>query len=146
MSGCLDTYSAYDPGVVNINNYYNISYTLTANQNAAHNQLFLAQSLTPSRNYEKWDDNFICAYYTSSNNNDLFTDLTMAQLNSTNHDAWPLNLQSQGHDTTRCVNVDADSTDVKWCPELQLFIGFTKTNRFFILRNYCSKLKIGRHI
>ncbi|CAF3033686.1 unnamed protein product [Rotaria sp. Silwood2] len=138
MSGCLDTYSAYVPGVVNINNYYNISYTLTANPNATHNQLFLAQSLiragTMKNGMALIELQKILKQY--SNNNDLFTDLTMAQLNSTNHDAWPLNLQSQGHDTTRCVNVDADSTDVKWCPELQLFIGFTKTNRFFILRNY----------
>ncbi|CAF2521476.1 unnamed protein product [Rotaria sp. Silwood2] len=160
--GSLDTYSACDPGVVKINKYYYIGYTSTTNPNATQNQLFLARSLIPNGNYEKWNgtnwdlnnpqpivayhgpsskygigepslvlkDNLIYVYYTTADDTGSFTDLAIAQLNSTNQDTWPLNLQHKGHVIRRRVNLGEDSTDIKWCPQLQLFIGVTTINRF----------------
>jgi hypothetical protein len=161
-SGSLDTYSACDPGVVKIDKYYYIGYTSTMNPNASQNQLFLARSLIPNGNYEKWNgsgwnlnnpqpivayhgpsikygigepsiilkDNLIYVYYTNSDDTGSFTDLSIAQLNSTNEDTWPLSLQYKGHIIKRRVNLSEDSTDIKWCPQLQLFIGVTTINRF----------------
>jgi hypothetical protein len=163
-SGSLDTYSACDPGVVKINNYYYIGYTSTFNPNATQNQLFLARSLTPNGNYEKWNgtnwdldhpqpivayngsstrygigepslvlkDNLIYVYYTNEDEIGAYTDLAIAQLNSTNQDTWPLDLQYKGHVIYRRVDLNEDSTDIKWCPELQLFIGVTTINRFSV--------------
>ncbi|UJR29221.1 hypothetical protein I4U23_010435 [Adineta vaga] len=160
--GSLDTYSACDPSVVKINNYYYIGYTSTINPNATQNQLFLARSLTPNGNYEKWNgtgwnssspqpivaylgpsikygigepslvliDNLIYVYYTNSDDTGSYTDLAIAQLNSTNQDTWPLYLQYKGHVIYRRVSLGEDSTDIKWCPQLQLFIGVTTINRF----------------
>jgi hypothetical protein len=163
-SGTLDTYSCCDPSVVKINNYYYIGYTSTTNPTGAQNQLFLARSLVPNGNYEKWNgtgwdsshpqpivayhgpptaygigeptlvlkDNLIYVYYTNSDGIGSYTDLAIAQLNSTNQDTWPLYLQYKGHVIYRRVNLSEDSTDIKWCPELQLFIGVTTINRFSV--------------
>jgi hypothetical protein len=144
-SGSLDTYSACDPGVVKIAQYYYIGYTSTINPNATQNQLFLARSLIPNGNYEKWngtnwDSNHpqpIVAYHGPSTKYGigepsivLKDNLAIAQLNSTNQDTWPLNLQYKGHVIKRRVNLGEDSTDIKWCPDLQLFLGVTTINRF----------------
>jgi hypothetical protein len=163
-SGSLDTYSACDPSVVKINNYYYIGYTSTINPTGSQNQLFLARSLTPNGNYQKWNgtnwdsshpqpivayhgsstkygigepsmilkDNLIYVYYTNEDDTGAYTDLAIAQLNSTNQDTWPLDLQYKGHVIYRRTNLGEDSTDIKWCPELQLFIGVTTINRFSI--------------
>jgi hypothetical protein len=160
--GSLDTYSACDPSVVKIDKYYYIGYTSTMNPNASQNQLFLARSLIPNGNYEKWNgtnwdsnnpqpivayhgpstlygigepslvlkDNLIYVYYTNSDDTGSHTDLAIAQLNSTNQDTWPLSLQYKGHVIKRRVNLAEDSTDIKRCPQLQLFIGVTTINRF----------------
>ncbi|CAF1266703.1 unnamed protein product [Adineta ricciae] len=161
-SGSQDTYSACDPGVVKIKSYYYIGYTSTTNPNATQNQLFLARSLTPNGNYEKWNgtgwnssnpqpivayhgpsskygigepslvlvDNLIYVYYTNADDTGSYTDLAIVQLNATNEDTWPLYLQYKGHVIYRRVNLGEDSTDIKWCPQLQRFIGVTTVNRF----------------
>ncbi len=75
-------------------------------------------------------DNLIYAYYTNTDDTGSYTDLAIAQVNSTNQDTWPLDLQYKGHVIYRRTNLSEDSTDIKWCPELQLFIGVTTINRF----------------
>ena len=161
-SGSLDTFSVCDPSAVKIDKYYYIAYTSTNNPNYSQNQLFLARSLTPNGNYQKWNgsgwdsshpqpivafhgpptdygigepslvvkDDLIYVYYTNDDDTGAHTDLAIAQLNSTNADTWPLDLQYKGHVIYRRANLNEDSTDIKWCPELQLFIGVTTINRF----------------
>lgn len=162
--GSLDTFSACDPSVVKINDYYYIGYTSTNNPNQADNQLFLARSLTPSGNFVKWNgttwdsrnpqpivayhgppskygigepslvlkDNLVYVYYTNNDDTGSYTDLAIAELNETNQDTWPMDLQSKGHVIYRRSNLGEDSTDIKWCPDLQRFIGVTTINRFSV--------------
>ena len=162
--GSLDTFSACDPSVVKINDYYYIGYTSTNNPNQAQNQLFLARSLRPDGHFVKWNgsywdsanphpivayhgpaskygigepsivlkDNFVYVYYTNNDDTGSYTDLVIAQLNETNQDTWPKDLKSKGHIIYRRANLGEDSTDIKWCPDLKLFIGVTTINRFSV--------------
>ena len=54
-AGSMDTFSACDPSVVKIQQYYYIGYTSTMNVNGSQNQLFLARSLKPNSDLQKWN-------------------------------------------------------------------------------------------
>lgn len=160
--GSLDTYSVCDPSAIKIDEYYYIGYTSTANPSGAQNQLFLARSRLPNRDYEKWNgtgwdsknpqpiipyhgtptaygigepsllvkDNLVYVYHTNTDGTGSYTDLAIAELNAMNHDTWPLNLTLHGHVIIRRTHLNEDSTDIKWCPQLQRFLGVTTINRF----------------
>ena len=75
-------------------------------------------------------DDLVYVYYSDYDNTGTYTELSLARLNSTNQDTWPLDLQYKGHVIYRRTSLNEDSTDIKWCPELELFIGVTTINRF----------------
>jgi len=148
-----------DPNVVKFGNYYYLAYTGTDDSNnfGLNNHIFVARSERPNGPFVKWDgvgwsgqspkaiieyqgpsdrwgygepnmvvvDDLLYLYYTDGETSGK-TRLALADANSTN---WPNTLADQGLVIPVRDN-DEDQTDVKYLPEVGLFIATAIGNRF----------------
>lgn len=156
--GTDDGWAVCDPNVVRFGGYYYLAYTATNDSlsGGLNNQIFVARSINPNGPYAKWDGNgwtgnpkAIIDYNGTINqwgygepnmvvvNNTLylyFTDgegatktrVATANANSTD---WPNTLVQQGY-AIPIRDPDEDQTDIKYLPEVDLFIATAIGARF----------------
>ena len=157
--GTDDGWAVCDPNVVKIGSYFYMAYTATNDSNnfGLNNQIFVARSLQATGPFIKWDgtgwsgnsakaiieysgprdrwgygepnmvvvDDVLYLYYTDGETSGK-TRVATANADSTN---WPNTLSQQGFAIpTRDDN--EDQTDIKYVPELNLFIATAIGNRF----------------
>ncbi|MBX2848988.1 MAG: hypothetical protein KTR16_11755 [Acidiferrobacterales bacterium] len=159
--GTDDGWAVCDPNVVRFGGYYYLAYTATNDSlsGGLNNHIFLARSTQPNGPYSKWDGNgwggapkAIIEYtgiadrwgYGEPNMvvvEDImylyFTDgesvpRTRVATTSVNSNSWPNTLTQQG---LAISNRDAneDQTDIKYLPEVDLFIATAIGERFTTL-------------
>ena len=157
--GSDDGWAVCDPNVVKFGNYYYLAYTGTDDSNnfGLNNHVFVARSENPNGPFVKWDgvgwsgqspkaiieyqgpsdrwgygepnmvvvDDRLYLYYTDGETSGK-TRLALADANSTN---WPNTLVDQGL-VIPVRDHDEDQTDVKYVPEVGLFIATAIGSRF----------------
>ena len=157
--GTNDGWAVCDPNVVKFGGFYYLAYTATNDSNnfGLNNHIFVARSRQPTGPFVKWDgngwsgqspqaiirytvpsdrwgygepnmvvvDDTLYLYYTDGETSGR-TRVAMANANSTN---WPNTLTQHGFAIPIRDNAE-DQTDIKYLPEVNLFIATAIGNRF----------------
>ncbi len=156
--GTADGWAICDPNIVKIGAYYYMAYTATDSALGAglNNQIFVARSLNPDKNFQKWNGSGwggnpapIISYNGPVNRwglgepnmvvkantlylyytEDTGTPRTRVATAFANNPNWPATLAQRGYAISNRASGE-DQTDVKYLPEVNRFIATAVANRF----------------
>ena len=158
--GSEDGWAVCDPNVIKVGVYYYMAYTATDNSYGAglNNHVFVARSLYPNKNFEKWNGSGWggnpkpAIRYTGITNKwglgepnmvvkgttlylyyteDQGVAKTRVATTSITDANWPAKLTQRGY-AIENRNWAEDQTDVKYLPQVNRFIATATANRFSV--------------